>query len=236
MRYRYYAYLLIAFCLWSCPLLAQRNFFEVPSGEVADKGEWFFQTQGVISRHEVNIMAGASIGLGKQFEAGLTFNQWDFERPGGLVHDTEHPEQSPDILINAQKAFTITQNVVVGIGLRSGVNNVGRRDDLSFAEFNYITTRYTFGQHALVGGGYYANHAYKGDGKDFGFMAGTDIALAGDALHFVGDVLTGNSSLSIINAGLEVELPFNWSLSAGVQIPWPQSDNAYGATLQLSWN
>ncbi len=130
----------------------------------------------------------------------------------------------------------VASDLTLNIGLRSGINNIGRSHELSFADFNYATGRYTFGPHAFVAGGYYANRAFEGSGKNFGFMAGVKIELKPDVLNFIADFISGNSALGIINAGVEIELPYQWSISAGAQLPWPNSDNAYGAILQLSWN
>lgn len=214
---------------------AQKNFFDVPSGEHAEARTFFGQTQANITRDDINTMVGMTYGLGHRADIGLTFNQWDFQRGKGIVNDREHPEESPDILINAQKAFVVNNHVIVAVGLRSGVNGVGSHSTISFADFNYVTGRYELGMHALVLGGYYANYGYAGAGKQAGVMAGVDVSVITNILHVVGDFTSGNSALGVSNAGIEIQVLKDWRISTGVQIP-NHSGTPVGGIVQLSWN
>lgn len=216
--------------------VAQKNFFEVPSGEHVETHEFFAQTQVTATRDDLNAMAAVTYGVGRRTDVGVTLNQWDFQRGQGIVYDRQHPEQSPDILINAQKAFVVNNYLIVAAGLRSGINGVGSRNDVSFANFNYVTSRVELGMHALVAGGYFANRAYQGAGTHAGIMAGVDLALFPNAVHFIADFTSGNSALSVTDAGIEVQFLKDWHIAMGVQIPHHGADTPVGGMLQISWN
>ena len=215
---------------------AQKNFFEVPSGEHVETSEFFAQMQATATTDDINTMAAVTYGLGRRADIGITFNQWDFQRGQGIVRDPEHPEQSPDILINAQKAFVVNNHLIVAAGLRSGVNGVGSRNDVRFADFNYVTGRVEWGMHAIVAGGYFANRAYQGAGAPVGIMAGLDLSLLPNALHLIADFTSGNSALSTTDAGFEVQFLKEWHVALGVQLPHHGADTPVGGLLQISWN
>jgi hypothetical protein len=216
---------------------AQRNMIEVPSSEIVEKQKIFIQGQAIVSKEELATSAIATYGLGHDLEIGLTLHQFVFKKSKGIEINQETPEQNPDFLINVQKGFTITRNLKLGLGTRSGLNAVKTNDDLSFVNFDYINSQYTFGksEHKFVAGIYYANTAYAGEGTNFGIMAGVDISLS-EKIHFVSDFISGRNALSVINAGLQVSLPKEWKLTTGAQLPAPGSDNEYGAILQISKN
>jgi hypothetical protein len=216
--------------------LAQKNFFEVPSGEHVETHEFFAQTQVTATRDDINAMAAVTYGVGRRADIGITFNQWDFQRGQGIVRDSEHPEQSPDILINAQKAFVVNNYLMVAAGLRSGINGIGGHKNVSFANFNYVTSRFELGMHALVAGGYLTNRAYQGAGTHVGIMAGVDLALFPNAVHFIADFTSGNSALSVTDAGFEVQFLKDWHIAIGVQVPHHGADTPVGGMLQISWN
>ncbi len=86
MLHTYY-YAFLSACLYLAlteSATAQKNFFEVPSGEIVERQKLFFQTQAVLTRNEVNAMTGVTYGLGLNTELGLALNQWDFQRGQGL--------------------------------------------------------------------------------------------------------------------------------------------------------
>jgi hypothetical protein len=229
-------YGLTFFLLLTTCAVAQKNFFEVPSADIIPAGKLFLQTQATISQEEINNSAGATYGLGYNAELGFTLNQWDFQRGKGIEHDPEHPEQRPDLLINAQKAFVITTAFSVSIGTRSGINGVGSSHDLSFADFNYALGRYELKHHTLVAGAYYANFAYEGEGNPVGFMCGVDVELFPDKLHWMADYTSGNSALSAFSTGLEAELFDHLGVSLGAQWPAPNADTDPAGIIQLSWD
>lgn len=229
-------YILVFFLTLYAGAHAQKNFFEVPSAEIITAQNLFVQTQANVTEDDINASLSATYGLGYNAEIGVTLNQWDFQRGRGIEHDPEHPEQSPDVLINAQKAFVVTPSVTFSVGLRSGVNGVSSGNDFSFAHFNYALGQYRLKNHVVVAGAYYANRAYEGEGDPVGFMAGCDLQLLPDKLHLLGEYTSGNSALSAFSAGLELDLLQHLGVSVGAQWPTPHADTDPCGILQLSWD
>jgi hypothetical protein len=86
----------------------------------------------------------------------------------------------------------------------------------------------------VIAGGYYANDQYAGDGNRAGVMAGVDIVIRKDAINLLADFTSGKNALSVVNMGIEFQLPNNWAVTLGGQVPVPDSDNEPAALIQIS--
>ncbi|MBT1702872.1 hypothetical protein [Chryseosolibacter indicus] len=218
---------------------SQHNLFDVPTTEIVEYKKLFFQQQAVFTKEEINAATTFTYGLGYNFEVGLTIHQLDFKRSQGIEVDPDnHPDENPDFLINMQKAFIITNDFQIGIGTRSGINAAKHNNEIKFVNFDYINGALDIsdGDYVFVAGAYYANKQYAGEGTNWGAMAGIDLALLKNKMYFIGEVITGNSSLSVFNTGLEFTLPKNWKIEIGIQLPVPGSDNDRGGIIQISKN
>ncbi len=218
--------------------MAQRNLIDVPTSEIVEHKNFFFQEQAVITKGEVNTSTVFTYGLGRSFEIGLTLNQLDFKRSQGVEIHPETPEENPDFLINAQKSFDIKDWFKIGIGTRSGINAVKKNSDIRLVSFNFLNTKFDLAEdkYKLIAGLYYATEAYVSKGTNWGLMAGVEAALIKDKVSLVSDFHSGTSSISVINAGFEISLPKEWKIGISAQFPTPGSDNNNGAVLQLSKN
>jgi hypothetical protein len=198
----------------------------------------FFQEQGVFTKNEINTSTIFTYGLGKNFEAGIKLNQLVFKRSSGVEMNSDQTEDTPDVLINAQKGFEITNWLKAGLGTKSGVNTAGDSRNIHFSSFNYVNTQFSIQEdkHKIIAGAYYANDTYAGSGNNWGAMAGVDLTLLEEKLNFIGDLLTGNNSLSVFNTALEISLPKEWKVAIGAQFPFPGSNNDPGGVLQISKN
>ena len=96
---------LFVFIINSIDCSGQRNLFDIPTSEIVEFRQAYVQGQAVFTSEEVNTSATATFGLGYNFEIGITLNQLVFIRSEGVKVDAEKPEENPDLLINAQKAF-----------------------------------------------------------------------------------------------------------------------------------
>jgi hypothetical protein len=232
--------LLLSICcfLLSYQINAQRNLIDVPTSEIVEAKKVFFQEQGVFTKKAINTSTIFTFGFGKNFEAGITLNQFVFKRSSRLEVNSEKPEETPDLLINAQKGFEINDWLTAGLGTKSGINTAKTSADFRFSNFSYLNTQFSIQEqkHKIVAGVYYANDTYAGDGSNWGAMAGVDITLVEEKLNFIGDLLSGNNSLSVFNTALEISLPQNWKVALGAQFPFPGSDNDMGGVLQISKN
>jgi hypothetical protein len=218
--------------------LAQRNLIDVPSSEIVEAKKLFFQEQGVLTKEDINTSTIFTYGLGHNFEVGLTVYQLVFQRSQGVVIDAESPDDNPDFLINMQKGFTLSDWLTLGIGTRSGINAARSDQKITFVNFDFLNSHISINddQLKLVAGLYYANDAYAGQGTNWGGMAGIDLTLVQDKLNLIGDMLTGDTSLSVFNAGIQISLPKEWKLILGAQFPFPGSDNSEAGVIQISKN
>jgi hypothetical protein len=216
---------------------AQRNIFDVPTAEIVEYNVIFLQGQGVFNSEEVSTGATITFGLGYNFEVGVSVNQLVFTRSDGVNINSEKPEENPDLLVNAQKGFELGSGVRLGIGTRSGIDVAQSEQKHHFVTFDYLTSQFTLGgAHQITGGVYYADNEYAGAGTHFGAMGGVDLSFAKQKLHVLAEFLTGNSALSVINTGFQIDLPRQWQLSAGAQLSFPGGDNKPGAIFQISKN
>jgi hypothetical protein len=229
--------LIIASVLLASTAIAQRNLIDVPSGEIVESKKLFFQEQTVINKNQFNSSTIFTFGLSKNWELGLSIHQVDFKKSQGVEIDPSTPEENPDLLINAQKGFDVNKKLHFTLGTRSGLSAAKEIKNVKLASFSFATASYRIGdKFQFIAGPYYANQAYAGTGVRAGIMTGVDIQLIKDKVNFVGDLISGNSSLSVINTALEFSLPKQWSITLGAQIPMPASGNNPGAVVQLSKN
>jgi hypothetical protein len=224
--------------LLCCEANAQRNLVDVPSSEIVERGKLFFQEQAVLTKEEINTSTIFTCGIGHNFEVGVTVYQLVFQRSRGVVIDPDTPETNPDFLINMQKGFEISDWLTLGVGTRSGISAATSHQKITFVSHDFLNTGVSINddQHKIIAGIYYANDAYAGEGTNWGAMAGVDVTLIKEKLNFVGDMQTGNTSLSVFNTGIQFSLPKEWKLMLGAQFPFPGSENSEAGVIQISRN
>jgi hypothetical protein len=217
---------------------AQRNLIEVPTSEIVEYKKLFLQAQAVYTKEEINTSLVSTYGLGYGFEVGFTLSQLHFRKHELAASDPSKSHEPPDFLVDAQKGFIIEDWLKLGLGTRSGMSATEKISDFEFVNFNYMNSQFLIkeGNHHFNAGIYYGNEAYVVQGNNFGLMAGIDVTLVKERLNFMSDFLSGNSSLSVVNAGFEISLPKKWKVILGAQFPLPASDNEKGAILQISKN
>jgi hypothetical protein len=218
--------------------MGQHNLIDIPSSDIVEYKKVFFQAQAAFTKDEINTTTIFTYGFGKKIEVGLTLYQLDFQKSKGVEINPDEPEKNVDLLINAQKGFSIKDWFKIGIGTRSGINAAKDSKQITFVNFDYFNTQFSTieNKHKFVAGIYYGNNAYAGEGTNWGLMLGVDATVLKEKIHFVSDFTSGNSSLSVVNAGFEISLPKEWKITIAAQFPVPGSDNNQGATLQISKN
>src|SRR5687768_2208294 len=109
----YITLLVVSFLFFPHPnLLAQINIIDVPTSEIVEKNNLFFQEEIAIGNRNVKSSTTFTWGLGKNFEAGFNLYQFTFNtRPHSehLIIDPSDPENNPDFLINAKKGFEVKE-------------------------------------------------------------------------------------------------------------------------------
>mgnify|MGYP003343576327 CR=1 FL=1 len=211
----------------STTAIAQQNLFNVPSSDITEKGEWFFQEQLNLSYSGVSNTT-VDYGLGNQFEVGLNLFAMDlYHREGELLN--------PEPMVNLQKRFNLTESWGVGIGTQLGALapvHFGREE---FSTFNYVNNQFNIPHVGkLIAGGYFANSAYSGGKDQFNFMAGLEIPIWHDRIHFQADYIQSDAPMGVGVVGWVIFLPKRWNISIGAQIPAAGSHNDYGLVLEFT--
>jgi hypothetical protein len=219
--------------------LPQANIVDVPNNDTLSKGQLFFQAQMVISEQEIKTGAFCTWGLGKDFEVGFNIHQLTFERkdePGNVDVDPEKPGQTPSFLINARKGFGIKPWYRIGVGGRWGVSLTDEDGRIQPSIFSYLVNQFSIKdtRNKFIIGAYYSNINYGGPYTTLGVMGGFQLDLVKDKISFATDFFSGNSLLSVINTGFEIDLTRSWSISFGAQIPFPGRENSPGGYIQIS--
>ncbi|MCX6869008.1 MAG: hypothetical protein NTY84_00060 [Verrucomicrobia bacterium] len=205
----------------------QQNLFNVPSSDITQKGEWFFQEQLNLNSTGVSNTT-FDYGLGNNWEVGVNLLGLDLYHHTGEVID-------PMPLINLQKRFDINESWGVGIGTQLGALTPIHHDETRFSTFNYVNNQFRLGHWGKVfGGAYFANDTYSGSKNQVNFMAGIEIPIWENKLHFQADYINGQAPMSVSVIGFVIFLPHRWNISVGAQVPAINSHNECGFVLELT--
>lgn len=213
--------------LGSYAVLGQQSLFNVPSSDITEKGEWFFQEQVNFTSSGISNTT-IDYGLGNNLEVGINFFGVDFYHPRGASID-------PEALLNVQKRLDITETWGVGIGTQVGALVPLHHDRTEFSNLSYVSNELKLGSFAKAyGGGFFANDTYTGSREQAGFMLGMEIPISEQHLHFMADYMQSSTSIGVGVVGWVVFLPHRWNFSVGAQLPAIRSHNAYGLVLEFT--
>ena len=216
----------------------QNNIITVPIAKVVPKKKVYVQPGVVVNRNIVQFANILTYGLGANFQGGITItditlnygpNEEEF-----FPIDEVRPGMNPDILLNLQKGFKLSNKTWIGIGTLSGANVADNGTD--FSTFNYVNAQTdVFKDNMILLGAYHGNDTRLATNESkFGLLAGFKVPLT-KKLSFAGDFISGNNARSYINTGLGYKLSNTWSLYGGAVIPAPNSGNKYAGTLQFRY-
>ena len=221
---------------------AQQNLFNVPSLEVTVKKDGFFQYQVNINNRIGNNLT-YDYGLGKGWEIGFNVLNLSLNpNPNCQIIDVNNDVDSdqplgPLVLINAQKEFEIGKIFKVSSGFQFGTNtssdiDIGNRP----AAFGYINTKFFLLDKKLqiINGIYTGNKLYLGKGSQIGVMNGVEYTLHRH-VHVMVDIFWGDNYISECVGGFVFYLAPHISLSAGYQIPSPQSRAGQAVVFELTF-
>lgn len=228
-------FILVFFSCVSLSALAQKNLFNVPLPEAVEQGKLYVQPGITITRDNLQLSNILTYGLGKGFQAGININDLTIDHKSEenvFPYDSVAPGVNPDVLVNLQKGFDLSDKLKLGIGTWSGANIA---NEVDFSSFSYVNFSASFlGENKVVLGGYYGNDTYVVQGNNAGYMAGLEVPLISDKLKLLGDYISGENERSMVSLGLEVKLPKNWQLAVGAQLPAPGSGNPRGVIIQVN--
>jgi hypothetical protein len=217
---------------------AQRSLFNVPMLEPEEADKLLFQQQFTVTDQ---VEAGTTItyGLGRQWEIGLNLSHLNLNyQPHAHIVELQSPEaqRNPHLTVNVNKAVKLTDRWLLSAGTRSGLAYRGAWEKTQFAHFSYLGTEFSIPdtEFKLLGGGYYTNPAYVGDGNRVGYMVGLQVPVLTDKLVFEGEYISGTNQYSNWALGLGLNIHKDWQLAVGGQLPAPGSGNPYGVLIQLT--
>ena len=219
-------------------LPAQMNLFNVPSGEIIEGGDIFYQQNLIVSKN-LKLNTTLNYGLGKGWEAGINLLDLNINtRPGKQIipFDSDQPSQNPDFCINFQKSFELLPVLHLSAGIRTGIHSLQGNKELGVVNYNYINSQFTIpgSTFRFVFGGYYMNPSYGANDHAFGLQTGIDVPVIREKLSVTSDFISGKNDWGTFTGGISVLLGQDWKFSIGGQLPNPGSRNNPGINLQIN--
>ena len=216
---------------------AQQTYFNVPSSDIVDKHEFAAQQQINISE-SIRSSTTINYGLGHEWEVGLNLYNLDYlpnEHRVVANDSTTEKSFSPLLMLNAQKAFDITNNLELAVGAQGGMNIItDRRPQLVGYVYGHVAAASNDEHYNVSAGGYMANARYLGDGPKIGFQTGFDAGIIYQKLHLLGDWVSGPHDFGQLVLGLEVYLGKHFPLAIGWQRV--NKTGSQALVLQLTYN
>ncbi len=218
---------------------AQQNFVNVPSCEETPEKKFFCQQQFNFNRLQYQFNTTIDYGFGHEFELGFNLFGFNYLKNLERLETNDQPGNGPlepQILINGQKFFRISDRFRLGTGLQFGTAMVRMAGKRTWAGMVYSNVRYAGpGEKCkMVLGFFGANAAYSGEKNHPGLMAGFEFRIL-KKFFLVGDVLTGSPYLNAATLGCiwfprpQYPVTFAW------QMPWKESKNLQAFVLELTY-
>lgn len=223
--------------LWAGPCVAQQNLFNVPSGRITPPEEVFFQQQFNFLRDGASNTT-IEFGIAEELEAGLNVLDVPLYLGGGIAELDSN--NTADLLFNLQKGLLLSDTLHLGFGTQLGITQLGTNLNASrptsLVNFEWIVLESEIPDVVFFYcGAYYGNTPYLGKGNNVGAMFGIELPIIEDRLSFMADVLTGTNDISVAVIGGVYTFPgTRWQISLGAQLPFPGSQNDYGAVLEIT--
>ncbi len=237
--FHYKLFITIGFILLAMGVCGQQNFFNVPSFEITAKKKFFVQEQLNLNQiFQSNLTV--DYGLGNNFQIGfnlLGVNFADTKIKFPFNQPTDKDIFEPLLLANAQKTFELSKYFNLSIGINQGINIDGATEITKYAQFDYVLAGSKFWDDniVLVYGVYYGNDQYFLKSAALGMMAGADINLYKNKIHFVGDWISGSTPASVAVLGFSYFVTPSFPISFGWQIP-NTAQNSSAVVLEFTWN
>ena len=215
---------------------AQKNVIAVPLAEVVDKKKVLIQPSVTFNKDLLQLGNILTFGLGNNFQAGITLTDVTLNfGPENEFFPIEkvQPGVNPEILLNLQKGFKITDKTWIAIGTLTGANIA--TEGTNFSMFSYINGQTNVGKNTILLGIYHGEETYLvTDEKEFGILAALEIPVT-QKWTLLGDYISGDNARSYIQTGLEVKLNSEWSIMGGAGFPAPDSGNKTIGIVQISY-
>lgn len=231
--------LVVLLILISIKANSQQNLFNIPSGDITEKGKVFYQHQINIYQSKFESKGHFVYGLGKGWDIGanLVGKGMGFH-PSWQVIYNDDPRQgalSPHLMPTVQKQFNVFENFDINLGTQVGINLADRFSEKELAFFNYGIGVFYFmdKKSRIVGGLYHTNGMYVGPGNITGILLGYEVKIS-NKFYLMGDWLSGNNDSSAGVIGGMYNIGKRVQVCAGVLVPNPNNSKPPGLVLELN--
>jgi hypothetical protein len=202
----------------------------LPSITVISSGAWNVAEELNVAREFGGSNTTVDYGFASGWNVGFSLLN------AGLYTSPGIPLWDPNVLLNLEKNFHLSDNWDVVIGTQIG--NSPWDDDISsrIEHYTYIDTQGNLprGWGKFHAGVYTANNAMSGNGNVVGYLAGLLLPV-NSTTQLILDYVSGRSGLSTATVQLRWALGVHWQVGAGVQLPAPNSGNPVSGLLGVYW-
>jgi hypothetical protein len=226
-------------CFWTTSAAAQATFYQVPSGDITNPRDLYFQQQSTLT-DRLDFSFQGMVGVGFNFDAGLSVYNFDLMRSGGKVvvadNDSERSEPfGPLILSSLQKRFDGPSGFALVLGLQAGPN-VAPLENMRAALRTYANAVLEFGEsRRCAAGGYLTNGIFVGGTSvQSAPWLGCDIEVFDQFLEIQADWDFGAHANGGATLGPQFRITEQVGAAIAVRAPNPWAENAkWGGVLQF---
>jgi hypothetical protein len=237
---------ILLFCVFSGisvrTLLAQQNLFNIPSGVITEKGQFFYQNQ--TNYYPLNGLETKNhfvFGVTKRLEVGFNVlnTAMAFKEVGLRPIHTNLPGADPltnIVVLTAQGKVFKRKNFHVTLGTQMGASARTRSRYVHFAQLHYGLLVWKPRKQTLISiGPYIANQVMAGDGSPVGIMAGFEVPVYKDVIIAMGDSKIGTNRLSVTVLGGAIQVAKGVQICLGALIPTTIGyQSKWGAVFELN--
>ena len=216
----------------------QQNLFNIPSGDITKEGKVFYQHQFNIYSEKIESKGHFVYGLGKGWDAGVNLvgKGVYFSEEWRLAYNSDSRFGSvyPNLMGTLQKQFNIANKWDFNLGIQIGVNLSEKLDNKELNNFNYALITHHIGKGSrVVGGIYYGNRMFLGQGNDTGLVLGYEMKL-NKRFYLMGDWVSGTNNEGVAVLGGMYNLSKRVQLCAGWLLPNQNNPKPQGVVLELN--
>jgi hypothetical protein len=233
--------LMISFSMVS--VKAQQNLFNIPSGDITEKGKFFYQHQlNFYSIKEWESKSHLVYGIAKGWDVGLNFVDLPLSLGQRQIisfnEDSNRKPLYPLLMLTLQKQFVLkADDLFLNIGTQVGPNINRNLYSKEIAFMNYSLVRWQINKKGyVIGGLYHTNDVFAGgDTQDhFGFMAGYEYKL-NDKWILMGDFISGSHKKSQTVLGAGYNLSPKLQVFLGSLLAFPNNKLSSGLVMEINW-
>jgi hypothetical protein len=221
-------------------LMAQQNFFNVPSSEITEPNKVFLQQQLNLFTNSCVSNTTFCYGIGHEAEVGVNLLGVTYDNQKQSLINSPEGDQPvfPSFGINAQKQIEISEGYQISVGGQLLFPRQPR--DAEF--YGYLNNRLHIDKLKLIAGLFVGNNYYfdsetrfNDQNKWVGVQCGVEYELIEDRLYFQSDYITGRTALSNLIVGGAYKMLPQLILSAGYQFPNYSVTSTKGLVVELTY-